>query len=57
MNFAMYMNEPIVYVWIEKEIYEEYQKYKDKKIVAKIYAMPVSQITKIIQKQEKECAN
>ena len=53
----MYMNEPIAYVWTEKEIYEEYQKYKDKRIVAKIYAIPVSQITKIIQNQEKECAN
>jgi hypothetical protein len=43
-----FMNEPVEYNWTENDIIEEFEKYKDKKKVAKIYGVTVQQVTEIL---------
>ena len=45
-----FMNTPIDYNWTENDIIEEFEKYKDKKIVAKIYGVTVQQVTEILKR-------
>ena len=42
------MNEPVEYNWTENDIIEEFEKYKDKKKVVKIYGVTVQQVTEIL---------
>lgn len=44
-----FMNEPVEYNWTENDIIEEFEKYKDKKKVAKIYGVTVQQVTGILK--------
>lgn len=45
-----YMNEPVEQNWTENDIIEEYEKYKDKKKVAKIYGITTQQVTEILKR-------
>ena len=45
-----FMNEPIEQNWTENDIIEEYEKYKDKKKVAKIYGVTTQQVTEILKR-------
>lgn len=45
-----FMNTPIEYNWTENDIIEEFEKYKDKKKVAKVYGIIVQQVTKILKR-------
>ena len=45
-----FMNEPIEQNWTENDIIEEYEKYKDKKKVAKIYGITTQQVTEILKR-------
>lgn len=46
-----FMNEPVEYDWTEEDIVEEFEKYKDKKKVAKIYDITVQQVTEILKRR------
>nr|DAE33813.1 MAG TPA: hypothetical protein [Bacteriophage sp.] len=43
-----YMNEPVERVWMPEDVVNTYQKLQDKTAVAKIYCIPVKQVTKIL---------
>ena len=43
-----YMNEPVERVWMPEDVVNTYQKLKDKAAVAKIFCIPVKQVTKIV---------
>lgn len=45
----IFINEPVEYNWTENDIIEEFEKYKDKKKVAKIYGVTVQQVTEILK--------
>lgn len=45
-----FMNTPIDYNWTENDIIEEFEKYKDKKKVVKIYGVTVQQVTEILKR-------
>ena len=45
-----FMNEPVEQNWTENDILEEYEKYKDKKKVAKIYGITTQQVTEILKR-------
>ena len=45
-----FMNTPIEYNWTENDIIEEFEKYKDKKKVVKIYGVTVQQVTEILKR-------
>lgn len=44
------MNEPVEQNWTENDIIKEFQKYNDKKKVAKIYRVTVQQVTEILKR-------
>lgn len=44
-----YMNEPVERVWMPEDVVNTYQKLQDKTAVAKIYCIPVKQVTKILK--------
>lgn len=46
-----FMNTPIEYNWTENDIIKEFQKYNDKKKVAKVYGITVQQVTKILKRE------
>lgn len=46
-----FMNTPIEYNWTENDIIEEFEKYKDKKKVAKICGVTVQQVTEILKRE------
>lgn len=43
-----YMNEPIERIWIPEDVVNTYKKLHDKAVVAKIFCIPVKQVTKIL---------
>ena len=45
-----FMNTHIEYNWTENDIIEEFEKYKDKKKLAKIYGVTVQQVTEILKR-------
>lgn len=45
-----YMNTPVEYNWTEKDIVEEFEKCKDKKMIAKIYDITVKEVTEILKR-------
>lgn len=47
-----HMNEPIEYPWTDQDIVEEYHKWEDKRKVSRIYDIPVSEINKILKRNE-----
>lgn len=47
----IFINEPVEYNWTENDIIEEFEKYKDKKKVAKIYGVTVQQVTEILKRK------
>lgn len=47
----IFINEPVEYNWTENDIIEEFEKYKDKKKVAKIYGVTVRQVTEILKRK------
>lgn len=47
-----HMNEPIEYSWTDQDIVEEYHKWGDKRKVSRIYGVPVSEINKILKRNE-----
>lgn len=46
------MNEPIEYSWTDQDIVTEYRKWEDKRKVSRIYDIPVSEINKILKRNE-----
>ncbi|MEO3123170.1 hypothetical protein ABHC93_04770 [Mediterraneibacter gnavus] len=46
-----FMNEPVEQNWTEEDIVEEFEKYKDKKKVAKIYGITTQQVTEILKRK------
>lgn len=46
-----FMNTPIEYNWTENDIIKEFQKYNDKKKVAKIYGVTGQQVTEILKRE------
>lgn len=45
-----FMNEPIVHNWTDDEIVQEFQRCQDKRKVAKMYCVPVREVTAILKK-------
>ena len=45
-----FMNEPVEYNWTENDVIEEFEKYKDKKMIAKIYDTTVKETTEILKR-------
>ena len=45
-----FMNLPIEYKWTEEDIASEFKKVRNKKYVADIYLIPVSEVTKILKR-------
>lgn len=45
-----YMNKPIDYNWTDGDIVREYNDYKDRKAIAKMYMITVKQVTEILKK-------
>lgn len=45
-----FMNKPVEQNWTENDIIEEYEKYKEKKKVAKIYGITMQQVTEILKR-------
>jgi hypothetical protein len=43
-----YMNEPIERIWMPEDVVNTYKKLQDKAVVAKIFCIPVKQVTKIL---------
>ena len=43
-----YMNEPVERVWMPEDVVNTYNKLQDKAVVAKIFCIPVKQVTKIL---------
>ena len=41
----------VEYNWTENDIIKEFQKYNDKKKVAKVYGLTVQQVTKILKRE------
>lgn len=46
-----FMNEPVEYNWTENDIIEEFEKYNDKKKVAKVYGITVQHVTEILKRK------
>ena len=44
-----FMNEPEEKEWTAADIVKEYEKYQDKKAVAKIYGITVGEVSKILK--------
>ena len=44
-----YMNAPIQLEWTDKDVLEDFEKYKDKKSVSRRFCIPVSQVTEILK--------
>lgn len=47
-----HMNESIEYSWTDQDIVTEYRKWEDKRKVSRIYDIPVSEINKILKRNE-----
>lgn len=47
-----HMNEPIEYSWTDQDVLAEYRKWEDKRKVSRIYDIPVSEINKILKRNE-----
>lgn len=45
-----FMNEPVEYNWTENDVIEEFEKYKDKKMIEKIYDITVKEVTEILKR-------
>lgn len=45
------MNEPVEQNWTEENVIEEFEKYDDKKKVAKIYGITTQQVTEILKRR------
>lgn len=45
-----FMNEPVEYNWTENDVIEEFEKYKDKKMIAKIYDITVKEVAEILKR-------
>lgn len=45
-----FMNDPVKYNWMEKDIIDEFEKCKDKKMIAKIYDITVKEVTEILKR-------
>ena len=45
-----YMNAPIQLEWTDKDVLEDFEKYKDKKAVSRRFCIPVSQVTEILKR-------
>lgn len=50
MEIANYMNEPVTKETVDEDICCDYAAYKDKKIVARRYCIPVGEVTKILKR-------
>lgn len=50
------MNEPVEYDWTNEDIIREYNDYKDKKAIAKMYLITVKQVTGILKKSVQQGA-
>ena len=48
-----YINKPIEKKWTEKDIIDDFNKYNDKKVIAKRYCIAVKEVTEIIKKAGK----
>lgn len=46
------MNEPVEYNWTEKDVIAEYEKYNDKKTVARIYCISVKEVAEILKRSK-----
>lgn len=44
-----YMNKPVEYNWTDEDVIVEYEKYNDKKKVAKIFCMTTKQVNEILK--------
>lgn len=49
-----YINEPINADWTEKDMMEDFDRYKDKKIIARRYCITVKEVTEIFKKAGKK---
>lgn len=47
-----HMNEPIEYSWTDQDVLAEYRKWEDKRKVSRIFDIPVSEINKILKRNE-----
>ena len=45
-----YMNEPVDYKWDDKDIVDEYTKYKDKRRISRLYDISVKEINQILKR-------
>lgn len=45
-----YMNEPVEHDWTTEDVIKSYQKINDKRAVAAIYDIPLSEVTRILKK-------
>ena len=43
-----YMHEPVERIWMPEDVVNTYNKLQDKAAVAKIFCIPVKQVTKIL---------
>lgn len=47
-----YMNMPVECEWTDEDIVREYNKCQDKKSVAKMYCIPVKEVTEILKRRK-----
>ena len=50
-----FMNEPVNWNWTENDLIQEYGKCQDKRKVAKIFCIPVKEVTSILKKTGITC--
>ena len=50
-----FMNEPVDWSWTEDDLLREYEKCQDKRKVAKIFCIPVREVTFILKKNGIVC--
>lgn len=47
-----FMNEPVDWSWTEEDLATEFEGCQDKRKVAKIFCIPVREVTAILKKRE-----
>ena len=55
MNEKQFMNEPVDWSWTEDDLIAEFEERQDKRKVAKIFCIPVREVTAILKKRGIAC--
>lgn len=50
-----FMNEPVDWSWTEEDLVTEFEGCQDKRKVAKIFCIPVREVTEILKKRGIAC--